>query len=89
MNNLKQLLPPAEHETGYLNPTQIGEKLGGIPAKAVNIMLAQKDFQYKDDRNWRLTESGKEYGEEMPYTRNNHSGYQIRWNKDILKVLSV
>ena len=25
---LKKLLPPAEHETGYLNASQIGEKLG-------------------------------------------------------------
>ena len=26
-DSLKQLLPPAEHETGFLNPTQIGENL--------------------------------------------------------------
>lgn len=40
-NSLKQLLPPAEHDTGYLNPTQIGERLGGLSAKAVNKMLAE------------------------------------------------
>ena len=88
-NSLKQLLPPAEHDTGYLNPTNIGQKLGSIPAQNVNKMLAQKGFQYKDGKNWRLTKLGKIYGEEMPYTRNNHSGYQIRWNEKILKVLSV
>ena len=87
--SLKELIPPAEHDTGYLNSTRIGQKLGGIPAQEVNKMLAQKGFQYKDDKDWRLTELGKNYGEEMPYTRNNHSGYQIRWNEEILEVLSA
>ena len=87
--SLKELIPPAEHDTGYLNPTRIGQKLGGVPAQEVNKMLAQKGFQYKDNKDWRLTKLGKNYGEEMPYTRNNHSGYQIRWNEEILEVLSV
>ena len=87
-NSLKQLLPPAEHETGYLNPTQIGERLGGLPAKVVNKMLANAGLQYRDGKDWRLTDAGKAYGEEMPYTRNGHSGYQIRWNASIVEYLS-
>ena len=83
--DLKKLIPPAEYETGFMNATQLGEKLGGIPAKEVNQMLAKAGLQYKDGEIWRLTELGKAYGEEMPYTRNNHSGYQIRWNGDLLK----
>ena len=84
---LKKLLPPAEHKTGFLNSTQIGEKLGGISAKAVNKILSEIGFQYKLNKNWRLTESGKNHGEEMPYTRNGHSGYQIRWNTTILDIM--
>lgn len=85
---LKELSPPAEHETGYLNATQIGERLGGIPPQAVNNLLAGKGMEYRDEnKNWRLTELGKEYGEELPYTRNGHSGYQIRWSEKILDVL--
>lgn len=87
-NSLKQLLPPAEHETGYLNPTQIGARLGGLPAKVVNKMLADAGLQYRDGKDWRLTDAGKAYGEEMPYTRNGHSGYQIRWNASIVEYLS-
>lgn len=87
-HSLKQLLPPAEHETGYLNPTQIGERLGGLPAKGVSTMLARLGLQYLDGKNWRLTDAGKAYGEEMPYTRNGHSGYQIRWNESVLDVLN-
>ena len=87
-NSLKQLLPPAEHETGYLNPTQIGERLGGLPARVVNKLLAEAGLQYKEGKSWRLTETGKAYGEEMPYTRNGHSGYQIRWNESVVDMLS-
>lgn len=87
-NSLKQLLPPAEHETGYLNPTQIGERLGGLSAKVVNKMLAEAGLQYRDGKDWRLTDAGKAYGEEMPYTRNGHSGYQILWNETVIDVLN-
>lgn len=85
---LKQLLPPAEHTTGHLNATQIGKKLGGIPPQTVNKTLERKAMQYKDENgDWRLTEAGRAYGEEMLYTRNGHSGYQVRWHEDILDVL--
>ena len=87
-NSLKQLLPPADHETGYLNPTQIGERLGGLSAKVVNKLLAEAGLQYRDGKDWRLTDMGKEFGEEMPYTRNGHSGYQIRWNEAIVDYLT-
>lgn len=88
-NSLKQLLPLAEHETGYLNPTQIGERLSGLNAKVVNKLLAEAGLQYRDGKDYRLTDAGKAYGEEMPYTRNGHSGYQIRWNESVLDVLNV
>ena len=78
LQSLKQLLLPAEHETGFLNATQIGERLGGIPPQAVNKLLAGKGVEFKVGKDWRLTELCKEYGEELPYTRNGHSGYQIR-----------
>lgn len=83
---VKELLPPAEHETGYLNPTQIGKRLGGIPPRTVNQMLASKGMEYKRGKSWRLTEEGKAYGEEIPYTRNGHSGYQIRWSENVMEL---
>ena len=87
LQSLKQLLPPAEHNTGLMNPTQIGEKLGGIKSQIVNQMLKDLDFQYKEGKSWRTTHKGSAYGEELPYTRNGHSGYQIRWNENVLNVL--
>lgn len=90
LDGLKQLLPPAEHETGYLNATRIGEKLGGIKPQFVNRLLEKGGLQYKDGKYWRLTDAGKEYGEEIPYTRNGHSGYRILWNLSVVeKVRSI
>lgn len=85
LDGLKQLLPPAEHETGYLNATRIGEKLGGLSPQHVNQLLAKGGLQYKDGKDWRLTDAGKEYGEEIPYTRNGHSGYRILWNLSVVE----
>ena len=85
---LREILPPAEHETGYLNPTQIGQRLGGFRPQIVNKMLAISGLQYKSGKSWRLTERGANYGEEIPFTRNGHSDYQIRWNEKVLSVLN-
>ncbi|PEQ05827.1 phage antirepressor N-terminal domain-containing protein [Bacillus toyonensis] len=84
----KRLLPAAIHETGFLNPTQIGERMG-MKARRVNQLLLEKGLQAKIDKEWRVTDGGKEYGEELPYARNGHSGYQIRWNESVLDVLAM
>ena len=85
LDALKKMLPPADHDTGYLNATQIGEKIG-IPAKNVNKLLAMANLQYKEGKDWRITQTGREYGEELPYTRHGHSGYRILWNNKVMEV---
>ena len=86
MPEVKELIPPAEHDTGFLNPTAIGAKLG-ISAKDTNLLLKNAGLQMKIGKEWRITNKGKNYGEEMPYERNGHSGYQIRWNESVVEVL--
>lgn len=89
---LKKLLP-AEENPGYLNATMIAEKAGilsknGKPnAATANKMLADIGLQTKEGRDWRLTDKGREYGEEKPYSKNGHSGYSIAWNKKVLDIL--
>ena len=70
---LKYLMPPEQYP-GYMNPTEIGRKLGGLRAVQVNKMLEQLGFQHKEGSSWRLDEAGREYGEEKPYTNHGHSG---------------
>jgi len=84
----KKLLPSAEHDIGSFNPTQIGEKLGGIKAQQVNKMLEKLGLQVRKGKNWRLTEQGKEYGEEKPFTRFGHSDYKISWHEKVLDYLT-
>ena len=87
MDEIKALIPPAAHDTGSLNPTAIGAQLGGISAREVNLMLQNIGLQQKVDKEWRITAKGAQYGEEMPFERNGHSGYQIRWNKSVIDTL--
>lgn len=91
LGQLKGLLPSAEHETGHLNATNLG-KLIASSAVDTNRLLIDKNLQYqesnvKGDRYYRLTDAGKDYGEEFPYERNGHCGYQIKWNESVLSIL--
>lgn len=87
MDEVKALIPPAAHDTGFLNPTAIGAQLGGISAREVNLMLQNIGLQHKVNKEWRITAKGMQYGEEMPFERNGHSGYQIRWNESVVAAL--
>lgn len=93
MTPVKKLIKPAEHETGWLTPTEIGIKMGGKKAAEINKMFVNAELQYqyigaKGKKAWRLTEKGKNYGEEFPYdAKTGHSGYQIRWNESVISLL--
>ena len=88
LTNIKSLIPPTTEETGYLTPTKIGEQIG-LSSRKVNKLLESQGFQYKEYDEWHLTGKGKQYGEKFPYENNGHSGYQIRWHKDIINVLGI
>lgn len=82
----KKLLPSAEHDVASYNPTKLGEKLG-IKAQEVNKRLETLGLQEKKEKKWRITEQGKQFGEEMPFTRNGHTDYRILWHEKVLEKL--
>ena len=87
---IRELLPPADHEVGLLNPTQIGERLG-LSAREVNELLVEYKIQRRVGKGYVLTEEGKPYGEMMPYTRNGHSSYRPLFNDmtvDFIRFMS-
>lgn len=86
LTSLKKLIPPAAHEIGTLTPTDIGNELG-ISARKVNEKLVEKGYQVKESRDYRLTDEGRKFAEAMPYTRNGHSCYQIKWIPEITTIL--
>lgn len=88
MDPVREHFPAAEHETGYMTPTALGMKLGGVKPKEVNKLLAELGFQHKEGKDWRLNENGRGYAEEKPYTaKHGHSGWQIMWNDEVLPLL--
>ncbi len=89
LGELKKFLPPAEHEVGYLTPTQIGKKIGKS-AQYVNKKLIELGMQIKDSVcGYILTDKGKDYAEQMPFERNGHSGYQLKWLDKILSIFGL
>lgn len=84
----KKLLPSATHEVASFNPTQIGEKIGGIKPNLINRALENLELQEKKEKVWRITEKGKKYGEEKPYSRNGHTDYRILWHENVIELLS-
>ncbi|SPF51207.1 putative SPBc2 prophage-derived antirepressor protein YoqD [Candidatus Desulfosporosinus infrequens] len=92
LQDIAKCLPAAEHETGYLNPTEVGKRLGISAVNANKALLAkgllEQQVDAKGNKDWRITEAGKPYGEEFPYVKNGHSGYQIRWNESVMEALT-
>ena len=86
-------LIPAEEHPGYLNATMIAEQMGlkfksGKPnGAAANNLLASAGLMEKHGKHWRLTDKGRKYGEEKPYTNHGHSDYHIVWNDGVYEVL--
>lgn len=97
LDEYKRLLPAAQHETGVYNATDVGVRVE-LNAFKVNKLLEDLTLQYREDyqrrskksgemkteSQWRLTDKGKEFGEEFPFNRNGHSGYQIKWNEKVI-----
>ncbi len=87
LDHLKELLPPAEHDVGFLNATQIGKLVGDINSRNVNQILVRLGLQEKIDGIYHLTDLGKNFAELIPFEKNGHSGYQIRWNTSVLELV--
>ena len=91
LSGYQKLLPPAEHETAHMTASDIGKQIG-LSAVKVNKMLESVGliYQHQDQKGrkyWRITEKGKPHGEEFPFVRNGHSGYQVKWNDSIIDEL--
>jgi hypothetical protein len=71
-----------------LNPTQLGEQIGGLSARDVNRRLEAAGLQESDDGRWRLTEAGKAHGAEFPYERNGHNDFCIRWRDSVIALIA-
>ena len=76
-----------------MKPTDLAKELNilystGRPnAQEVNKRLAEAGLQEKKNKEWHVTKKGMKYGKEFPYTNGSHSGYEIRWKKDVSNII--
>lgn len=83
----KALLPYKENAEATFTPTQIG-KILDCKAQEVNNLLIEAGLQIrKDGSKYEITDAGKPYAELLPFTRNGHSDYQIKWKKSVAEIL--
>lgn len=82
---------PAPEDEKPLILTQIGERLGGLSARTVNILLQQHGFQSKDERDeWVPSERGRDAGAHYVVAARKHAegtAYQLVWHPRIVASL--
>ncbi len=90
----EKLLPAADHPTGMYNATDLGKRVrpdSPVSPRAINKTLKALGLQVKE-KDWVITEAGKEYGEMMPYTASfdngsSHSDYRPLWKEKAVELL--
>lgn len=82
----------APTQSQLLTPTQIGERLDGRSAKAINLLLQDLGLQRKVGKEWELTQLGKDSGGVYLDTNKRHSNgtpiRQIKWPATTVEYLA-
>lgn len=75
-------------EAALFNSTELGKRCAPtLSPKDVNKKLAVLGLIEPLEKGWRLTEAGARYGENRPYERNSHNGFQILWREAVLPLI--
>lgn len=85
----------APQQADHLTPTDLGTRLGGLSAMAVNGLLHDLGFQssWRDDKrrqHWEPTEQGKPYAVWLDTGKKHSDGSpvrQLRWSAGILSLV--
>jgi hypothetical protein len=87
----------APQQEAHLSPTDVGVKLGGMSAIAVNSALAKHGFQtgWRDSKNrphWEPTDKGKPFAVWLDTNKKHSDGTpvrQLRWSSGIIDALKT
>lgn len=72
-----------------MEPTQLAGELNFKNAIEVNKWLCDLGFQVKHNKRWKPTDKGQEYCFIHSWSVKNKSGYNLKWNVNKLKSLSM
>ncbi len=76
-------------EEVMMEPTQLAGELNFKNAVDVNKWLCDLGFQTKHNKRWKPTDKGQEYCFIHSWNVKNKSGYNLKWNVNKLKSLSL
>ena len=81
---------PSPDQDRTLIATELGQRLGGLSAQAVNKLLADAGLQFRNEEgHWQMTATGRSLGVLTEVARANSEGtsQQLRWRESVLNLL--
>lgn len=94
VNLLKQLghthLEAQNQESLYYTPTEIGQQMGGLSARKVNLLLAESGLQAKVGEHWQPLDAGQDFARIFDTGKRHGSGVpvpQVKWSLAVIPLL--
>jgi len=82
----------ANQESLYCTPTELGQMMGGVPARQVNLLLAGAGLQARVGEHWQPLEAGQDFARLYDTGKRHGNGtpiQQIKWADAVLPLLQT
>lgn len=94
INLLQQLgqthLEAKNQEARFFTPTELGQMMGGVSGRKVNLLLAEAGLQAKRGDDWEALEAGQEFARIYDTGKKHGSGVaiqQVKWASNVISLL--
>lgn len=94
VNLLQQLgqthLEAENQEARFFTPTELGQMMGGLSGRKVNLLLAEAGLQAKRGDDWEALEAGQAFARIFDTGKRHGSGVpvqQVKWSSAVLPLL--
>jgi len=82
----------ANQKSLYCTPTELGQMMGGVPARQVNLLLAGAGLQARVGEYWQPLDAGQEFARLYDTGKRHGNGtpiQQIKWADAVLPLLQT
>jgi len=83
-------LAAANQTSLYYTPTEIGQQMGGLSAKKVNLLLAAAGLQARIGEHWQAMEAARDFVRILDTGKRHGSGspiQQLKWSETVIPLL--